>query len=334
MKMRLTVLAGMVMAVLTAMSAGAQQPVLPVNATLPEMPKQTTRTGKRVNRVIDMWLKGQPVYYAQISGGGYQQGKEMAGTKADYITYEMEHGPLDFKELREFMRGLVEAGPTRTGHKTPPVIVTLPISGTTDALRANAWMIQQALAAGVHGILLCNAESPEAARLMIEAARYPFAPRVDGLAQGTRGNGSQGYAANMWGITPQEYMRIAEPWPMNPDGELLFGLKIENPRADANVETSVRVPGIAFAEWGPGDHGFYLLGRPGTYQDGGETAPQMAAVRRRVLEATKAAGVKFLNGCNEQNVIDQLKDGVMICTGGDSPAADKGRAYTKRTDPW
>ena len=54
-------------------------------------------------------------------------------------------------------------------------------------------MIQQTLATGVHGILLCNAESPEAARLMIEAARYPFAPRVDGLAQGTRGNGSQGY---------------------------------------------------------------------------------------------------------------------------------------------
>ena len=289
MRMRLTVLAGMVVAVLVAMSAGAQQSV-PINATLPEMPKQTTRTGKRVNRVIDMWLKGQPVYYAQISGGGYEQGKQMAGTKADYITYEMEHGPLDFKELREFMRGLVEAGPTRTGHKTAPVIVTLPISGTTDALRANAWMIQQALAAGVHGILLCNAESPEAARLMIEAARYPFAPRVDGLAQGTRGNGSQGYAASMWGITPQEYMRIAEPWPMNPDGELLFGLKIENPRADANVETSVRVPGIAFAEWGPGDHGFYLLGRPGTYQGGGEAAPQMAAVRRRVSRPRRPPG--------------------------------------------
>ena len=116
------------------MSASAQQPVPPVNAMLPEMPKQTTRTGKHVNRVIDMWLKDQPVYYAQISGGGYEKGKEMAATKADYITYEMEHGPLDFKELREFMRGLVDAGPTRTGHKTPAVIVTLPISGTTDAL--------------------------------------------------------------------------------------------------------------------------------------------------------------------------------------------------------
>ncbi len=334
MKTITLLLTGMAATVLTAMSASAQQPVPPVMAMLPEMPKQTTRTGKHVNRIIDMWLKGQPVYYAQISGGGYEKGKEMAATKADYITYEMEHGPLDFKELQEFMRGLVEAGLTRTGHRTPAVIVTLPISGTTDALRANTWMIQQALAAGVHGILLCNAESPEAARLMIEAARYPFAPRVEGLAQGTRGNGSQAYASRMWGVTPQEYMRIADPWPMNPDGELLFGLKIENPRADANVETSVRVPGIAFAEWGPGDHGFYIMGRPGTYQGGGEASPQMAAVRRRVLNATKAAGIKFLNACNEDNVIDQIKDGAMICTGGDSPAADKGRVYTKRTDPW
>ena len=334
MRMNTVRLAGLAAAMLTAMSAGAQQTVSPENAKLPDMPKQTTRTGKHVNRVIDMWLKNQPVYYAQTSGGGYEEGKKLAATKADYITYEMEHGPLDFKELREFMRGLVDAGPTRTGHKTPAVIVTLPIQGTADAVRANTWMIQQALAAGVHGILLCNAESPEAARLMIEASRYPFAPRVEGIAQGFRGNGSQGYAARMWGVTAEEYLRIAEPWPINPDGELLFGLKIENPRADANVETSVRVPGIAFAEWGPGDHGFYLLGRPGTYQGGGEASPQMAAVRRSVLNATKAAGVKFLNACNENTVIDQLKDGVMICTGGDSPAADKGRAFSKRTDPW
>jgi 4-hydroxy-2-oxoheptanedioate aldolase len=334
MKTKTVLLAAMAAAVLASMSTSAQQPVSPANAAIPEMPKQSTGTGKRVNRVIELWLKKQPVYYAQISGGGYEEGKKMAATKADYITYEMEHGPLDFKELREFMRGLVEAGPTRTGHKTPAVVVTLPISGTTDALRANAWMIQQTLAAGVHGILLCNAESPEAARLMIEAARYPFAPRVDGLAQGTRGNGSQGYPSTIWGVTAQEYMRIADPWPMNPDGELIFGLKIENPRADANVETSVRVPGIAFAEWGPGDHGFFLMGRPGTYQGGGETAENMAAVRRRVLDATKAAGVKFLNACNEKNVIDQLKEGVMICTGGDSPAADIGRKFTNRTDPF
>ena len=334
MKTKSILLAVTAAAVLTVMSVSAQQAAPPRPAAIPEMPTKTTRTGKHVNRVIDMWLKNQPVYYTQISGGGYEEGKKLAATKADYITYEMEHGPLDFKELRDFMRGLVDGGPTRTGHKTPAVVVTLPLSGTTDALRANAWMIQQTLATGVHGILLCNAESPEAARLMIEAARYPFAPHVEGLAQGTRGNGSQGFASTIWGVSASEDRRIADPWPMNPDGDFIFGLKIENPRADANVETSVRVPGIAFAEWGPGDHGFFMMGRPGTYQNGGEQAENMAAVRRRVLDATKAAKIRFLNACNEKTVVDQLKEGVMICTGGDTPAADIGRKFTNRTDPF
>src|SRR5262245_3112675 len=137
MKTKAVWLAFTAAAILTVMSARAQQLVPAGNALVPEMPKETTRTGKHVNRIIDMWLKNQPVYYSQISGGGYEDGKKMAATKDDYITYEMEHGPLDFKELREFMRGLLDAGPTRTGHKTPAVIVTLPIAGTTDAVRAN-----------------------------------------------------------------------------------------------------------------------------------------------------------------------------------------------------
>jgi len=334
MKIKHFLMAGLAVAALTYVPAGAQiQPNAPAfgPGTFPAMPTRPTRTGKHINRVIDMWLKGQPVYYTQLEAGGYEDGKRLATTKADYITYEMEHGALDFHELREFMRGLKEVG-TRTGHPTVPVIVTLPIQGTADVVRANAWMIQQALAAGVHGILLCNAESPEAAKIMVEASRYPFAPVAPGLNQGFRGNGSQSYASKIWGITPQEYLQRAEPWPLNPDGEIILGVKIENPRADANVESTVRVPGIAFAEWGPGDHGFYLVGNPATAGGRGDLAPNMVAVRKRVLDATKAAGIKFLNACNEANVIDQLKDGVMICTGGDSPAAEKGRAYTKRTD--
>ncbi len=324
-------------ALLATSAVDAQQPPAPAFAVdaQPKMPTRPTRTGKHVNRVIDMWLKGQPVYYTQTSGGGYAEGKALAGTKADYITYDMEHGSLDFTALREFMRGLADGGTTRTGHHTPAVVATLPIQGTTDAVRANAWMIQQALATGIHGILLCNAESAEAVRAMIEASRYPFAPIVPGLNQGYRGNGSQQYASKIWGVSPAEYVRIAEPWPLNPDGELIFGVKIENPRADANVESTVRVPGVAFAEWGPGDHSYYLLGAP---REGGNgamaTAPAMVQVRARVLAATKAAGIRFLNACNENTVIDQLKEGVMICTGGDSPAADKGRAFTKRTDPY
>lgn len=314
-----------------AAPAAAVNPALLAPSPRPPGPPTTLKPGKRVNRVIEMWLKGQPVYYATCGGCGYEDGKRMAATKADYIAYDMEHAPLDFRRLREFMQGLKDAGPTRTGHVTPAVIVTLPIAGTADAVRANTWMIQQALAQGIHGILLCNAESAEAAKLMVEASRYPFDPMVPGLSIGTRGNGSQGQASPMWGMTSEEYFKSADVWPLNPNGEILLGVKIENPRSDAVLSSIFNVPGISFAEWGPGDHGFNVLGPPGS---GSTSDPRMVAIRANVLAEAKKRNIKFLNACNENDVIQQIQDGTMICTGGETAAADKGRAYTKRTDPW
>jgi 4-hydroxy-2-oxoheptanedioate aldolase len=293
---------------------------------------------KRINRAIALLEQNQPVYYAQISAGGYADGRRLSATKADYILYDMEHGTFDVHELRLFMRGLVDAGPTRTGHRTPPVIVTLPALGDDPvSMRANSWQVQQVLAAGVHGILLCQAESPEAVQIFVEASRYPFAPGVD-RAQSHRGSGSQSYASQVWGVSQNEYLRLADTWPLNPEGEIMLGIKIENPKATANSEALTRIKGLAFAEWGPGDQAFYLLGRPGSPsnpegQNSGQ-APSMVQTRARVLAASKAAGIRFLNSCSAQDVLNQLRDGVMICTGGDTPAADIGRAFTKRQQPW
>src|SRR6185312_10645428 len=141
-------------------------------------PAKPTRVGDaskptRINRAIEMLEKGQPIYYTQTSGGGYEEGKKLAQTPSDYITYDMEHAAYDMAALRAFMRGLVDGGPTPTGHRTPAVIVTLPVLGLDEAsMRANYWVIHQVLAAGVHGILLCHTRVPEAARLFVEATRY------------------------------------------------------------------------------------------------------------------------------------------------------------------
>jgi 4-hydroxy-2-oxoheptanedioate aldolase len=290
---------------------------------------------KRINRAIELLEAGQPIYYAG-GRGGYEEGKKMAATKADYINYEMEHGAFDMKELRDFMRGLVDGGPTRTGHRTPAVIVTLPILGKDPAaMRANYWVAQQVMAAGVHGILLCHAENPEAVKIMIEALRYPFAEKHPGLDTGIRGNGSQGFASQIWGLTPNEYMQKADLWPLNKNGEIMIGVKIETPMAAENAEKTTRVPGLAFAEWGPGDQSFFLLGAPTTREDSiRESHPAMQKVRTKVFQATKGAKLYFLNACNERNVIDMLKEGVMICTGGDTAAAEKGRQFTKRQGTW
>jgi hypothetical protein len=56
---------------------------------------------KRINRAIELLEAGQPIYYTG-GRGGYEEGKKMAATKADYINYEMEHGAFDMKELRDF----------------------------------------------------------------------------------------------------------------------------------------------------------------------------------------------------------------------------------------
>ncbi len=53
----------------------------------------------------------------------YAQGRVDAQTWADYINVGMEHGAFDVAGLAAYMRGLVDGGPTRSGHRTPAVIV-------------------------------------------------------------------------------------------------------------------------------------------------------------------------------------------------------------------
>jgi 4-hydroxy-2-oxoheptanedioate aldolase len=135
----------------------------------------------------------------------------------------------------------------------------------------------------------------------------------------------------MWGIPQNEYLRKADVWPLNKEGEIMLGLKIEDSFALENAEKSTKIPGIAFAEWGPTDMGFWLLGMPGGGARGGggqANQPVMQAARARVLAATKAAGIAFLNTCTDNNVGQMLQDGVKICTGG----YNAGRKLTK--NPW
>src|SRR5262245_39400983 len=224
---------------------------------------------KRINKMIELLAAGQPVYNATAQGGmGYEEGKNMAQTRNDFIIYEMEHGPFEPQKPREFMKGLVDGGPTKSGHRTPAVIVTLPVLGLDAAtVRANHWVIEQVLSAGVHGLTLCHARDAEAVKAFVASARYQF-PRANlkgadqVIPDGLRGSGSQGYAAQIWGISANEYVVKADPWPMNPDGELILAWKLEDKYAVENADEIAKVPGVAWGEWGPGDQAMWALGLP------------------------------------------------------------------------
>ena len=288
----------------------------------------------RINRCVELFAQDQPVYYVAPGERGYEGGVAAAATWADYIAYDIEHHPFDMNELRAFMAGLIAGGPTRSGHRTPAVIVTLPFDGISpDVVRANSWVIKQVLACGVHGLLMVHAESPEAVKAFVEYSRYPF-HRIGvgvGLDEGRRGSGGQADAAAVWDISAREYLDCAEPWPLNPRGELLLGLKIENKRALSNVELSLKVPGISFAEWGPGDMAM-SLGFADNHDE--PFPPEMEAARGRVLAACKANGIRFLNTVYARDVTMRIDEGVRICAGREGErAAQIGREYTKRTMP-
>jgi len=304
--------------------------VLGVATTVAQTPK-----AKRINRAIELLEQGQPIYYTgSHSGteGSFEQGKKDAQIYADYISYDMEHAPFDVKGLADYMRGLVAGGPTKSGHRTPAVIVNVPVNGTDEAaVRANAWMFQQVLATGVHGIMLTHADSPGAVRAFVEAVRFPIHKQgVDkGINEGRRGAHGTPTAAQIWGVSNEEYLDKADVWPLNPNGELLLGLKLEDKYALANAEENLKIPGIGFAEWGPGDMALSL----GIRGPGAEKNPQMQAARAKVFAACKANKIFFLNSMNVDNVIDMIKEGVMVGPASQA-AAEIGRKYTKRQMPW
>lgn len=315
----------------------------------------------RINRAIELLSQDQAIYYMGHHTGhdlSFEAGKNDAQTWADYINIGMEHGAFDLGGLEQYMRGLVEGGPTKSGHRTPTVVVEVPVNGLSEEMvRNNAWQMRQLLGRGVHGLLLCQAETVGAVRAFVESARYPHhlqgvdpelptpmermkgklrhAPGKAGgrvlLDIGMRGRGSEQSAAPVWGLSGDEYMERADPWPLNPKGELMLGLKLESPEGIAMADELLAVPGLAFAEMGPGDLSL-SLGSVKLLRD--PYPPEMQAARDKVFQACKRNGIAFLEGSNRDNIVGRLNEGVRVIGGHDEELANIGRKHQKRTMPY
>ena len=290
----------------------------------------------RINRAIELFEDDQPVYYTGLHSFDrnyltYEQGKKDASIWADYINIGMEHGAFDMGGLEAYMDGLVDGGPTPSGHVTPPVIVELPVQGESpDIIRYNAWQIRQILARGVHGILLCEATTPDAVAAFVESCRYKINEIGVGfgLKDGTRGVGSEFKAKQKWGIEDDnDYRAKADPWPLNPSGELLLGLKIETLAGLNNCEQILSVPGIGFAEMGPGDMSMSMKIRrvPGSPPD-----QRIKDASARVKNACDKNGVKFLESATPQNITEVIDSGARVIAGQSQEAAQTGRKHTNR----
>ena len=100
-------------------------------------------------------------------------------------------------------------------------------------------------------------------------------------------------------------------------------------RGVAHIEQMLAVPGLGFAECGPGDlHMSYGVERvPGQHD------PRVIEAAERVRAACAANGVAFLEVCTPDNVTAQIDRGVRVVSGGQERIARIGRAHTGRTLP-
>ncbi len=292
-------------------------------------------TPRRINRAIELLEADQALYYDGGHTGHvltYEQGLKDAKTWADYINVGMEHGAFDMTGLAEYMRGLIDGGPTSSGHRTPPIIVEPPVNGTDGQnIAFNAWQFRQLLARGVHGLLLCQAETAEAVVEFVRACRFPHhKAATDRLGVGSRGRGSEPTAGPVWGLDQIGYFERAEPWPLSPAGELLLGVKIESPKGVEHCEEILAVPGLGFAELGPGDLGLSL---GYTSLQRRPYPPEMEAARAKVFAACKKNRLAFLEGATPENIAQRLDEGVRVISGHNQDVARLGRAHQKRAMP-
>jgi 4-hydroxy-2-oxoheptanedioate aldolase len=293
---------------------------------------------KRINKCIELLEQDQPFYATHPSELTYEAGVKDSQTWADMLMMDFEHHPFDTAGLVNYMRGLRDGGPTPSGHLTPTVLCTLPSNATTpEEVKYNAWQARHVLSAGVHGILHTHTRTADAVKAFVQITRYPFQTLSrDVIGEGLRGAGGQNPAAGIWGLSGPEYAKAADPWPLNPDGELILGLKIEDRHCLENVDEIAAVPGIGFAEWGPGDMGM-SFGNADAHDP--PYPEEMNEARDTIKKALDKNGVGFYASWADDSMtmeerVDYSLDVVGVRMMGATPEwAAYGRKKTGRTMP-
>ena len=315
---------------------------------------------RRISRCVELLEQDQAIYYDGPHSGHvltHAQGRIDAGTWADYINVGMEHGSFDMAGLAEYMRGMADGGPTRSGHRTPTVIVEAPVNGTDAAnVRYNAWQFRQILGRGVHGILLCQAETADAVRAFVESCRYPhntnwrrprdpLADRADGRARSGKGGGptaGRKCSASARAAADRKPRRrrsggcdrgihgALRSLAAESEGRIAARREAGKPRRRCQLRRDPRGAGARICR--------DRSGRPQPFarlrHDSARALPaEMQAARDRIFAAAATTASLSCEGCTADNVTARIDEGVRVVAGHSEAAAIKGRAHQKRKMP-
>jgi 4-hydroxy-2-oxoheptanedioate aldolase len=282
-------------------------------------PRASSAQDKTVhlNPVIAKLAEGKTVYGLITSDLSLANARETARAPVDFVYVDMEHNPLDFPGLNIFLMGMTDRSAVlKKGNLQPNVALFARFPPEADQ---SQWVVKQALDIGLMGVIFNGVDSKEQALLAVRSMRYPQlrgSPRME--PAGLRGYGPTG-ATWIWGLSPAEYERRADVWPLNPDGDLLATIMIESADGLQRLDEIASVPGVGALFLGAGADLSRSLGVA-------QNAPELEAAFQQVLKACKAHKVACAVTANSaDDVARRVREGWSIIRS-TVPAISAGRA--------
>src|SRR5271155_412824 len=218
----------------------------------------------RLNGVIRALEAGQTALTC-FSPADTEAAIALTTAKYDAVVYEMEHNPYDIRAFRDCLQYMLNRRQiAQSGSLAPAVapFARIPPNGGEKA----QFHAKQVLDLGAYGIIWPHISNVEQAYNAVAACRYPrLKDKPLYEPAGIRGDGPT-QAVRYWGLTQQEYYERADVWPLNPKGEILVILMIEDTEGVENLKDILKdVPGIGAILIGEGDLS-QELGYPRQYE--------------------------------------------------------------------
>lgn len=281
----------------------------------------------RLNGVIRALEEGKQAF-AAFANADVETALALSTTKYDGVVFEMEHNPWDIRALRDSLQYMLNRGQiARSGSVAPGVtpIVRVPANGA----EKSQWHAKQALDLGAYGIVWPHIATVDEARNAVAACRYPRLPSAAHFEPaGLRGDGPTA-ACRYWGITQQEYYQRADVWPLNPDGEIIVILMIEDTAGIGNLDAMLtEVPGIGALLIGEGDLS-QELGYPRQYEHP-TVLEHMARIREIAARHNVPVGHPHVGVDNVERVIEEGYRLLMPAPVRTYAGLEKGRKLTGR----
>ena len=254
-----------------------------------------------LNPMVDKLAKGERVFGVGTTDFSPEKAHQLARADIDFVRIDMEHRPMEFGVLRSFLLGLLDKAAIARNGDVRASIAPIATFGPYGREHAD-WVAKQGLDIGLMGVIMNTVDNAEQALSAVRRMRYP-------QRRGARypePAGLRGYfptsAAWFWGLTTDEYVRRADLWPLNPEGDLICIIMIESVEGLRNVNEIAQVPGVGMLFPGAGGDLSMSMGVPRDH-------PDREAGLQAILKACLAHDVPCGVLTNENEIQRRIEEG-------------------------